>query len=54
MDVTDEFVKYAMPLIGEDWPDIRIENRLQRFARFRPEFTEKKLPPYIPVGFRGQ
>ncbi len=53
-DVTDEFVKYAMPLIGEGWPDIRIENRLQRFARLKPEFAEKKLPPYIPVGFRGQ
>lgn len=53
-DVTDEFVNYAMPLIGEGWPDVRIENRLQRFARLRPEFAEKKLPPYIPVGFRGQ
>jgi hypothetical protein len=53
IDVTDAFIKYAMPLIGDGWPDIKIENRLQRFARLEPRFIEKKLPEYIPVRHRA-
>jgi 6-phosphofructokinase 1 len=52
IDVTDEFIKYAMPLIGDGWPDIKIENGLQRFARISKKFAEKKLPPYVPIRFR--
>lgn len=52
LDVTDDFIRYAQPLIGEGWPEIRIEKGLQRFARFNIEFIEKKLPDYIPVKFR--
>ena len=53
IDVTDDFVRYAKPLIGNEWPEIRIENGLQRFARFNLNFIEKKLPSYIPMRFRG-
>ncbi len=53
LDVTDEFIQYAKPLIGDGWPDIAIENGLQRFARFSVRFIEKKLPTYIPVRFRS-
>jgi 6-phosphofructokinase len=52
IDVTDDFIDYAMPLIGEGWPDIAIENGLQRFARLKPAFVEKKLPEYVPCRFR--
>lgn len=42
-DVSDEFVHYARPLIGEDWPSVPLVNGLQRFARFKPIFAEKKV-----------
>jgi len=52
LDVTDDFVRYAKPLIGKQWPDIELENGLQRFARFDVKFIEKKLADYIPVRLR--
>lgn len=52
IDVTDDFVRYAKPLIGDGWPDIKIENGLQRFARIKVRFIDKKLPEYIPVRLR--
>jgi 6-phosphofructokinase len=54
IDVTDDFIRYAMPLIGDGWPEIRIENGLQRFAKFNIRFIEKKLPEYIPVTLRTE
>jgi len=51
-DVTDDFINYARPLIGADWPAIPLENGLQRFARFAPVFAEKKLEPYVPQSYR--
>jgi len=53
VDVTDEFVRYARPLIGEDWPSVPLVNGRQRFARLRPLFAEKKLPPYVPQAYLG-
>ena len=47
-DVTDEFVAYARPLIGDDWPSIPLVNGRQRFARLEPIMAERKLPPYMP------
>jgi 6-phosphofructokinase len=52
-DVTDDFVRYAMPLIGEDWPSVPIINGRQRFAILKPIFAGKKLPAYIPQADRG-
>jgi 6-phosphofructokinase 1 len=46
IDVTDEFIRYAKPLIGEDWPSVPVVNGRQRFARFRPIFAGKRLPAY--------
>jgi ATP-dependent phosphofructokinase / diphosphate-dependent phosphofructokinase len=46
VDVTDDFLRYAAPLIGPDWPTIPLVNGLQRFARFSPIFAGKKLDPY--------
>ena len=52
LDVTDDFVRYARPLIGDDWPSIPLVDGRQRFARLQPIFAEKKLPAYVPQAYR--
>jgi 6-phosphofructokinase 1 len=52
LDVTDEFITYAQPLIGNGWPEIFIENGIQRFAHFTVRLIDKALPGYLPVRFR--
>jgi len=52
MDVTDEFVRYARPLIGQDWVSVPLVDGLQRFARLKPVFAEKKCPQYVPQALR--
>lgn len=47
-DVSDDFVRYAKPLLGEDMVSIPMINGRQRLARLKPDFAEKKLPEYIP------
>jgi len=51
-DVTDEFVRYARPLMGDDWPSVPLVGGRQRFARFRPVFAGKRLPEYVPQAHR--
>jgi 6-phosphofructokinase 1 len=51
-DVTDAFVRYARPLIGEEWPRVPLVGGLQRFCRFRPVFADTKLARYQPLGYR--
>ncbi|MCD4786328.1 MAG: diphosphate--fructose-6-phosphate 1-phosphotransferase [Candidatus Eremiobacteraeota bacterium] len=52
IDVTDTFLKYARPLIGEDWVSVPLVNGRQRFAGIRKIFAGKKLPEYIPQAYR--
>jgi 6-phosphofructokinase 1 len=52
IDVTDDFLRYARPLVGEDWASVPIVNGRQRFARPEPVFAEKKLAPYVPQALR--
>jgi hypothetical protein len=52
LDVTDDFIRYAAPLIGERDPDIPREGGLQRFARFDVRFIDTKCDGYVPVRFR--
>ncbi|MCD5391021.1 diphosphate--fructose-6-phosphate 1-phosphotransferase [candidate division NPL-UPA2 bacterium] len=52
IDVTNDFVKYARPLIGEDWVSVPILGGRMRFARFKPVFAEKKCLEYIPQAYR--
>jgi len=47
-DVTDEFLAYVRPLIGDDWPSIPIINGRQRFAKLKMKFADKKLSDYKP------
>jgi 6-phosphofructokinase 1 len=48
LDVTDDFVEYARPLIGDAWPAVPLVDGRQRFARLKPIFAEGRLPPYQP------
>jgi ATP-dependent phosphofructokinase / diphosphate-dependent phosphofructokinase len=45
-DVTDEFLAYVRPLIGDDWPSVPMINGRQRFAQLNMKFADKKLPDY--------
>ncbi|OQB15016.1 MAG: Pyrophosphate--fructose 6-phosphate 1-phosphotransferase [Firmicutes bacterium ADurb.Bin193] len=51
-DVTDEFIKYAKPLIGNDWVSVPLVDGIMRFAKLKPIFAEKKLGAYVPQGYR--
>ncbi len=50
-DVTDDFVRYASPLIGEDWVSVPMIGGIQRFARLVPAFAKKRLPGYVPQAY---
>ncbi len=52
-DVTDDFVRYARPLIGEAWPEAPLENGLPRFARLKRVFVERRCASYIPQAYRA-
>ena len=52
-DVTDEFIDYLRPLIGEDWVSVPVINGIQRFARMQTIFADKKLPDYIPQAYKN-
>jgi 6-phosphofructokinase 1 len=50
--VTDDFVRYARPLIGEDFVHVPMVGGLMRFARLKPIYAPKLLPGYLPQGYR--
>lgn len=52
IDVTDDFINYAMPLIGKDNPEVPMVDGLQRFARIDKKFAPQKLPAYVPQELR--
>ncbi len=51
-DVTDDFLRYARPLLGDDMIRLPLVDGRQRLTRFRPVFAEKKLPEYVPEADR--
>ncbi|HUT33440.1 MAG TPA: diphosphate--fructose-6-phosphate 1-phosphotransferase [Planctomycetota bacterium] len=51
-DVTDGFLAYARPLIGEDWTSVPLVGGIQRFARLERIFAEKQCPAYVPQAYR--
>lgn len=52
IDVTDDFLKYAQPLIGNKWAKVPVKNGLQQFARFNMKMAAKKCSSYIPQEHR--
>jgi len=51
-DVTDDFIRYAQPLVGEDMVTLPMIGGRQRLTRFEPIYAEQKLPKYIPQADR--
>ncbi|MCE9547960.1 MAG: diphosphate--fructose-6-phosphate 1-phosphotransferase [Planctomycetia bacterium] len=51
-DVTDEFIRYARPLVGDHMVDLTMEDGRQRLARLKPIFVGQKLAKYIPQADR--
>lgn len=52
IDVTDEFLNYVHPLIGEDWVSVPLIGGKQRFARLEKVFADQQLPAYTPQAYR--
>lgn len=53
LDVTDEFLDYARPLIGNDWISVPIIGGRLRLAELKPLFADQKLPQYVPQADRS-
>jgi 6-phosphofructokinase 1 len=51
-DVTDDFVRYARPLVGDDMISLPMIDGRQRLTRFAPIYAEPKLPKYVPEADR--
>jgi 6-phosphofructokinase 1 len=52
IDVTDDFLAYARPLIGNDWVSVPMVDGLVRFAKITRAFAPKLLPAYVPQTYR--
>ena len=53
-DVTDDFVRYARPLIGEEMVRLPLVDGRQRMTRFTPIYADQKLPKYVPQAYRHE
>ena len=51
-DVTDDFLRYARPLVGEDWVSVPMIDGRMRFAQLQPLFADQKLEKYVPQADR--
>ncbi|MBA63571.1 MAG: 6-phosphofructokinase [Planctomycetaceae bacterium] len=51
-DVTDEFIKYAKPLVGEAMVSIPMIDGRQRMTRLEPIYANQSLEPYVPQAKR--
>ncbi len=51
-DVTDDFVRYARPLVGNDMIGLPMLDGRQRLTRFAPIYAQQKLPQYVPQADR--
>ena len=51
-DVTDKFVYYTRPLLGEDQVSVSLVGGRLRFARLKEIFAPKRLPKYVPAAYR--
>lgn len=51
-DVTDDFIRYAKPLVGHEMLTLPMVDGRQRITRFQPIFAEKQLESYLPQAKR--
>ncbi|MFV1968427.1 MAG: 6-phosphofructokinase, partial [Pirellulaceae bacterium] len=52
IDVTDDFARYAKPLVGEGMLSLPMVSGRQRLTRFHPIYADQKLPAYMPQADR--
>jgi ATP-dependent phosphofructokinase / diphosphate-dependent phosphofructokinase len=52
IDVTDAFLDYARPLIGDDWVSVPLVDGLVRFARIEKVCAPRQLKDYVPQSYR--
>jgi len=52
-DVTDDFVRYARPLVGQQMIRLPLVDGRQRLTRFAPILAPQQLPKYIPQADRA-
>lgn len=52
MDVTDAFVRYAKPLVGEGMVSLPMIDGRQRLTNFEPKYARPKLSTYVPEADR--
>jgi ATP-dependent phosphofructokinase / diphosphate-dependent phosphofructokinase len=52
-DVTNDFLHYARPLIGDDWVSVPMIDGRLRFAKLQPVFADQKLEKYVPQADRA-
>ena len=53
-DVTDDFVRYARPLVGDDMVTLPMVDGRQRLTRLQPIYAAQKLPKYVPQAGAGK
>lgn len=53
LDVTDDFIRYAQPLVGGGEGDFGRTGPWPRFARLSVNFVDRRLAPYVPERCRG-
>jgi len=51
-DVTDDFIKYARPLIGDNWVSVPMIDGRIRLAQLKPIHADQKLESYVPQADR--
>jgi 6-phosphofructokinase 1 len=51
-DVTDDFVRYCQPLVGEGMVSLPMVGGRQRLTEFEPKYAEQKLAVYQPQADR--
>jgi 6-phosphofructokinase len=51
-DVSDDFVRYARPLVGDEMVRLPLVDGRQRLARLAPIYAEQKLRQYVPQADR--
>ena len=51
-DVTDHFLRYAQPLVGEGMLSLPMVGGRQRLTQFEPRYANKVLEPYRPQADR--
>jgi len=51
-DVTDDFLRYVRPLVGDDMISLPLVDGRQRLARMQPIYARQKLPAYVPEADR--